>query len=68
MSLHPEDRPQTVEDLRKSLLGTWNPPVRPLNALPSPTLLDLFSSPVERVLAGVTVGILVLTLILTLVK
>ena len=68
MSLHPEDRPQTVEDLRKALLGTWNPPIRPLNPLPSPTLMDLFASPVERTLAVVAAGVLVLTLIMTLVR
>lgn len=68
MSLHPEDRPQSVDDFRKSLLGTWNPPVRPLNPLPAPTFIDLFASPTERTLALISAGLLILTLVISLVR
>jgi eukaryotic-like serine/threonine-protein kinase len=68
MSLHPGDRPQNVEELRQALLGTWTPPLRATGSLPTPTLQDLFSSPVERLLAGVSAGLLLLTLVLTLIR
>jgi serine/threonine-protein kinase len=68
MSLHPDDRPQTVEAFRQSLLGNWTPPVRPLNSLPSTSVADLLASPVERTLAIISAGLVVLTLILTLMR
>jgi eukaryotic-like serine/threonine-protein kinase len=68
MSLHPDDRPQDVETFRQSLLGNWTPPSRTTGTLPSPSLYDLLSSPTERVLAGLSVGLVVLTLILTVFR
>ncbi len=66
MSLHPNDRPQDVEAFRQALLGNWNPPTRPVGPLPTPSLGDLFASPTERVLAWITAGILLISLIITL--
>jgi eukaryotic-like serine/threonine-protein kinase len=68
MNLHPDDRPQNVDIFRQSLLGNWTPPSRPTGSLPSPTLVDIFSSPTERALAGISFALLLLTLILTLVR
>ncbi len=66
MSLHPDERPQDVEAFRQALLGDWTPTSRPRNPLPDPTLIDLISSPVERVLAWISLGLVVLSLIITL--
>jgi serine/threonine-protein kinase len=69
MSLHPNDRPQDVDSFRQALLGNWTPPVKPMmGSLPTPTLADLFSSPTERILAWISAGLLILTLILTIAK
>ena len=48
LRLHPEERPQSIEEFRQALLGDWNPVSQPNAPLPSPTLIDLLASPVER--------------------
>jgi len=65
MSLHPEDRPQNIEVFRQALLGDWNPNTRPRAPLPSPTLVDLVSSPSELMLIFISFGLILLSLILT---
>jgi eukaryotic-like serine/threonine-protein kinase len=66
MSLHPEERPQNILEFRQALLGDWNPALRPRGSLPTPTLVDLLSSPSERALIWVALGLLFLSLIATL--
>jgi len=66
MSLHPDERPQTIEEFRQALLGDWNPRTRPRGPLPSPTLVDLLASPIERILIWIAVGLLFVSLIATL--
>lgn len=66
MSLHPEERPQSMEKFRQSLLGDWNPINRPRAPLPTPTMIDLLSSPVERRMIWLSLGLLFLSLIATL--
>ncbi|RPI33955.1 MAG: serine/threonine protein kinase [Chloroflexota bacterium] len=68
MSLHPNDRPQDVNAFRQALFGNWNPPSRTIPILPSPSLADLLSSPSERILVWVSAGLLVLSLIVTLIN
>jgi serine/threonine-protein kinase len=68
MSLHPEDRPQDVDTFRRTLLGDWNPIIRPRSPLPAPTLADLVSSPAELALIGLTAILILLSLMFTLIK
>jgi serine/threonine-protein kinase len=68
MSLHPEDRPQDVDTFRRTLLGDWNPIIRPRAPLPAPTLADLVSSPAELALIGLTAILILLSLMFTLIK
>jgi serine/threonine-protein kinase len=68
MNLHPEDRPQDIETFRQTLLGDWNPVTRPRSPLPLPTLIDLASSPVDMTLAWIAIGLIMLSLILTVVR
>jgi len=68
MSLHPEDRPSDVETFRKALLGDWNPITRPRAPLPSPSLVDLVSSPTELALIWLTASLVLVSLILTLLR
>jgi len=66
MNLHPDERPQAVEEFRQALLGDWNPVNRPRAPLPPPTLVDLLTSPTERTLIWISLGLLFLSLIVTL--
>jgi eukaryotic-like serine/threonine-protein kinase len=68
MNLHPDDRPQDVEAFRQSLLGNWTPPQKVNHRLPTPTLKDLISSPIERILLIVSGGLLLLSLIATILN
>lgn len=66
MNLHPDERPQEVEEFRRALLGDWDPGTRPRAPLPSPNMTDLISSPIERILIITSVGLLLLSLAVTL--
>ena len=66
MSLHPDERPQNIEEFRQALLGDWDPIRQPRGPLPIPSLIDLLSSPVERTLIWISLCLLFLSLIATL--
>jgi hypothetical protein len=68
MALHPDDRPQDVEAFRQALLGNWTPPIKPMKSLPNPTMMDILSSPIERTLAGITIAVLLVSLLVTLMN
>jgi serine/threonine-protein kinase len=71
MSLHPDDRPQTVVEFREALLGSWDPPVRPVTrsaSLSAPALTNLLAAPTEQALIWIAMGVLVFSLIVTLVR
>jgi len=67
MSLHPDDRPQTVEMFRESLLGSYQPvprmPVRPGSSITP----YIYTDP-ERALILVSAGLTLLSLIVTLAQ
>jgi len=66
LNLHPEERPQDMSEFRQALLGDWNPTSQPKAPLPSATLIDLLSSPLERRLIWVSLALLFISLIATL--
>lgn len=68
LSLHPDDRPQDVEAFRQALFGNLAPITQPRRPLPVPSLADLVSSPAERVLAAVSIFLVLLSLIATLLR
>jgi len=68
MSLHPDDRPPTIETFRQALLGNWVPPVRPLRSFTEPSLKDVLTSPVERILVLISALAITASLIVTLVR
>jgi serine/threonine-protein kinase len=68
MSLHPDERPQDVETFRQALLGNWDPTSRPRASLPTPSLVDLFASPIERILIFISAILLFLSLLVTLIR
>ncbi|MBN2501093.1 MAG: serine/threonine protein kinase [Anaerolineales bacterium] len=66
LSLHPDGRPQNVQEFQEALLGVWDPSSRPRGPLPAPTFNDVISSPLERTLVWISAGLLLLSLIATL--
>jgi serine/threonine protein kinase len=68
LNLHPEDRPQDVEAFRQALVGEWNPETRPRAPLPAPKLVDLVSSPADLTLIWISAGLVLLSLLFTLVR
>lgn len=68
LSLHPDDRPQNIESFRQALWGNFDLVNQTRRPLPSLSLSDLISSPTERVLAGITIGLLILSLLATLLQ
>lgn len=68
MNLHPDERPQNIEEFRQSLLGNLDPVTRPRQPAPSMTLADLLAAPIDRFLAGVAFFLLLLNLMLTLIR
>jgi serine/threonine-protein kinase len=67
MNLHPDERPQSIEQFRQALMGDWNPGQQSRRPMPTPGLIDLLLSPVERTLIWISVILLFLSLIATLV-
>jgi len=67
MSLHPSDRPASVESFRQSLLGDRNPPSRPVIP-PAPQLLDFIRSMPERALLIMSAGLIIISLLVTLAR
>jgi serine/threonine-protein kinase len=68
MSLHPDERPQDIQSFRQALLGDWDPASRPKAPLPSPSLADLVSSPIEQTLIWISVALLLISLAVTLIR
>ncbi len=67
MSLHPDDRPQSVDMFRESLLGSYQPQPRPITRPGSSVSHYLYTNP-ERILIWVSAGLAVLSLIATLAR
>lgn len=68
MNLHPDERPQDVLTFRQALLGDAEPITRPRVKPPTPSLVDLLTSPVELTLMILTGGLLLFSLLMTLLK
>ena len=68
MSLHPDERPESVAAFRDALLGSWDPVTKPGKILPSPSIFDLLSSPVERALIWLSAAAMLISLAATLFR
>ena len=66
MSLHPDERPETVADFRQALIG--DRPTVPRPNIPPFMLADIVKAEPERTLALLTVGLTIGSLIVTLLK
>lgn len=71
MSLHPDERPQTIDAFRQVLLGNAATPSRPIGRRSGPTrnltVEDLLDTPIERYLAWVALILVVFSLLISLV-
>lgn len=71
MSLHPDQRPDSIETLRQSLLGTREPPVMPaaVSRQQRPaSIWEVITSPPDIVLLWITAGLFLLSVITTLIR
>jgi serine/threonine protein kinase len=67
MELHPDDRPATAEQLRQVLVGTRELPLRPqVPTHPKDSVLDYFRGKPEQVLIWTSVGLLLVSLVASL--
>lgn len=68
LSLHPDQRPQSVEEFQQTLVGNINPATQPRQSLPRLSVADLLGKPIDRLLMGLTILIILLSLFLTLYR
>jgi eukaryotic-like serine/threonine-protein kinase len=67
MSLHPSDRPQTVDLFRQALIGERTPIIQPFPAPRMPKLRDFLKSSPEKFLLWAAVGLILISLVTTLI-
>ncbi len=67
MGLHPDERPDNIAVFQDALFGNWNPSLKK-RSRPSPSLGDLLSSPVEKVLVWLSALLFVISLMVTLLR
>ena len=71
MSLHPDQRPDSIEELRQALLGYREPPTIPAAVIGQrsrPSMWETITSPPESILLGIAGGLFLLSLITTLIR
>ena len=71
MSLHPDQRPESIEILRQALLGTREPPTIPVAVSPPQQNLSLWktiTSTPDSILLWLAAGLFLLSLITTLIR
>ena len=71
MSLHPDQRPDSIEELRQALLGYREPPTTPAAVIGQrsrPSMWETITSPPESILLGIAGGLFLLSLITTLIR
>ncbi|MBN2147444.1 MAG: serine/threonine protein kinase [Anaerolineales bacterium] len=68
MSLHPDDRPQDVQTFSKALLGDWSPPVGPVRKPRPMSIGRILRSPSEQTLLWIASGLVIFSLIVTLLR
>jgi len=66
LSLHPEQRPQSVLAFQQALLGQLDPQTRTNGRVPPPTIVDLISSRTERSLLWLAGALLLISFIATI--
>lgn len=68
MSLHPDDRPQSIEIFRESLLGNFQPVIRPITARQAQPVTRFLERDPERIFLWIIAGLGVLSFLATFVR
>jgi serine/threonine-protein kinase len=71
MSLHPDQRPESIEILRQALLGTREPPTIPTAVFTpqrTPSLWEIITSTPDSILLWMAAGLFLLSLVTTLLR
>ena len=68
LSLHPDERPQSIEQFRQGLVGDMNPVTQPRQALPMQNIVDLVRTPTDRILVAFTILMLVISFLVTFLR
>jgi serine/threonine protein kinase len=68
LSLHPDERPQSVDEFRQALVGNVNSVTQPRHPLPRLTLADLVASPSDRILVALAIGVILVSFFVTLLR
>jgi len=71
MSLHPDERPHTINEFRQALLGYRDSPTLPIHTRrihPQSSIWDFFSNPTEATLTWSAAVLLLISLLATLVR
>jgi serine/threonine-protein kinase len=66
LSLHPEERPQSIAQFQEALLGKLDPGTRNNGRVPAPTIADILSLRVERSLLWIAGALVLLSFISTI--
>lgn len=65
LNLHPDERPQNIEEFRQSLVGRVNPVNQPRQPLPKPSLADLVGTPIDRILVAFAILLVIVSFLVT---
>ena len=68
LSLHPDERPQSVEQFRQAIVGDVNSVTQPRQPKLRPTLSDLVASPADRILVALVIGVILISFFVTLLR
>jgi hypothetical protein len=70
MSLHPDERPATIQDFHEALLGRRNIPSQPIPGRPAFDFTDFsrLMTPIEAIVGYTAIGLFLLGLIVTLAR
>jgi eukaryotic-like serine/threonine-protein kinase len=68
MSLHPDERPQDIETFWRALVGEQPVNLKSYNRLPETSIEDAVSSAAERFLLFLAMGVLILSLLVTIFR
>ena len=68
MNVHPDDRIQSVKELREALMGDWDPRQQLNAAMPAPSWGDMIKATEEQVLIWAAVLLLIISVVTTLVR
>ena len=68
LKLHPDERPQSIDEFRQSLVGQVNSVTQPHQSLPKPTIADMVDTPIDRILVVFAILMLIVTLLVTLLE